>query len=67
MELSLSTHNPREIRGCEVAVRRKSSVKKWTRHKSCYENDAGHRTLGPSHEKEATIRSGVPQLMASKS
>ena len=59
MERSLSTRNPREIRGCEAAARHEASVKKCHVMESCHENDISHQTLWVDfHEKQGEIHSG---------
>ena len=67
MERSLSTRNPREIRGCEAADRRESSVRKCHVISRVMKMTPHIRHRVGFREKEATIRSGGPRLMASKS
>ena len=63
MERSLSTRDPREIRGCGAADHRESSVKKRHVIRRVIKMTPDINTLCRFHEKEATIRSGVPQVL----
>jgi hypothetical protein len=62
MERSLSTRNPREIRGCEAADRRESSVKKCHCHNSCHEMTSDIRHLGSALRDTSNNSSGIGQL-----
>jgi hypothetical protein len=67
MERSLSTHNPREKRGCEAKDHRESSVKKWHVISRVMKITPDIRHLGSVSREGSNKRSGAPPLMASKS